>query len=212
MFSSTTDDLNRFPEQAQGLLGSRFIRLVSEITIYARDKHLTELILESVSAETSTTLKKLDIIGLDLANIDLGLLTNVVLKLQDCEIRGHGSRVGYPQVRWNLTASQLSALFTIIRQSPDLRLRQFVLPNMDLTLIPLEDLAGAIQRLEVAQFRQGWMTVEQLTTILTLAKEERLGRIRRIRIQYVGGMRSVSSALIQEARLSNKLQWGTDCY
>ena len=45
---------------------------------------------------------------------------------------------------------------------------------MDLTLIPLEDLVGAIQRLEVAHFRWGEMTVEQLTTTLTLAKERRL--------------------------------------
>ena len=82
-----------------------------------------------------------------------------------------------------------------------------MLPNMDLTLIPLEDLVGAIQRLEVAHFRWGEMTVEQLTTTLTLAKERRLGRIKRIQIYHVGGMGSISSALIWEVKLNKRLEW-----
>ena len=82
-----------------------------------------------------------------------------------------------------------------------------MLPNMDLTLIPLEDLVGAIQRLEVAHFRWGEMTAERLTTTLTLAKERRLGRIKRVEIFHVRGMRSVSSSLIREAKFNSKLEW-----
>ena len=297
--------LGRFPEQAQDLLGSRIISLVSEIRICPHWNKLTlltltKLILESVSAETASKLKKLSIFGLRLDNIDPGLLTNAVLNLQDCRITGAtlgqqeaiitgmrdstdtnlkhlelaminpqvtpdvlagaviklesfmGSlsspqleavltslattqdpklrsldlgvdissvapgivgqaftkleRVG-TELSHSLTASQLSALFTSIRQSPDLRLRELELSLKDLTLLPLEDLVGAIQRLEEAWFRRGVMTVEQLTTILTLAKEERLGRIKRIEIHSVGGMGSVSSSLIRKAKLNSKLEW-----
>ena len=88
-----------------------------------------------------------------------------------------------------------------------MRLSELVLLNKDLSLIPPEVLMGAIQRLEMVQFSGGRMTGEQFTAILTLAKEDRLGRIKRIRFICVAGMRSVSPSLIKEARLNNKLEW-----
>ena len=59
----------------------------------------------------------------------------------------------------------------------------------------------------MAGFSWGEMTAEQFTAILTLAKEDRLGKIKRIRIRWVAGMRSVSPSLLQEAQLNAKLEW-----
>lgn len=156
-----------------------------------------EAVLSSLATIQDSRLRNLFPGGpVNISSLAPGIVGQALTKLE---------QVG-PELSLSLTADHLSALFTSIRQSPNLRLRQLYLSDKDLTLIPPEDLVGAIQRLEVAMFRYGEMTVEQLTTILTLAKEERLGRIRRIRIRYVGGMRSVSSALIHEATL-NKLEW-----
>ena len=49
------------------------------------------------------------------------------------------------------------------------------------------------------------MTKEQLTAILTMAKENRLGRMKYIVIYHVAGMSSVSPSLLREARLNTKL-------
>ena len=65
----------------------------------------------------------------------------------------------------------------------------------------------AIQRLERVEFWRGEMTGEQLTAILTMAKERKLGRIETIRIALVDGMSSVSTSLLQEARQNIKLNW-----
>ena len=64
----------------------------------------------------------------------------------------------------------------------------------------------AIQRLERVEFWRGEMTGEQLTAIHILAKEDRLDRIKIIRISRVAGMSIVSPSLLQEAKLNTKLK------
>ena len=109
---------------------------------------------------------------------------------------------------WNLSAGQVSALVSRICQAPVLGLSELYLYGQDLSLVPPGLLTGAIQRLEVAEFMcKGKMAAEQVTAILTLAKEDRLGRIKRIRIFYIDGRRFVCSSLIKEARLNTKLEW-----
>ena len=72
--------------------------------------------------------------------------------------------------------------------------------------MPPDVLVGAIQRLEIVEFLGGGMTAEQATTILTLAKERRLGSIKTITIYNIIG-RSVSPSLLQEAQLNGALEW-----
>ena len=81
-------DLYRFPEQAQGLPGSGFICLVSEIRIWSCYHHLTELFLHLTSAEAATKLKKLDIHNSDYINPRL--LANVVPWLETFRVGGGG--------------------------------------------------------------------------------------------------------------------------
>ena len=108
---------------------------------------------------------------------------------------------------FHLTISQVSALISRICHSPYLRLSELVLRNKYISLVHPEVLVGAIQRLEVVRFKGGTMTGEQATAILNIAKENRLGRIKNIRINRVAGMGSVSPSLLQEARLNSKLEW-----
>ena len=111
-----------------------------------------------------------------------------------------------------LSPAQVIALFSRIRDSPDKRLSQLRLWSdddqlMDYTVVPTEVLVGAIQKLELVDFDGGEMTVEQLTAILLMAKERRLGRIKRFQIVDVIGMSSVSPSLLQAAQLNDALEW-----
>ena len=118
----------------------------------------------------------------------------------------HFQGPGSTMATWR-ASREMSALISKICHAPVLRLNELVLQYMDLWDVPPEDLVGAIQRLKMVQFLDGWMTVEQATAILTMVKENRLGRIKNIKIFSVLGMRSVSPSLLQEARLNAKLEW-----
>ena len=289
--------------KAESLLKSRVMTLVPEIVIIRGPGSDLHLILEFIRDGFPVQLKKLTIYR-GLANIDPGLLSSVVLKLEDCTIRGfkpgqlevilagirdstdtslrhldlgdvfpvwvgpdivagatmkletlkaglsrpqleavitrlaatedsrlrdldlvYGGPVNFlsldpevvagaltkletvrPQLSYHLSAGHLTALFSRICQAPVLRLTELDYYK-DLSLVPPEVLTGAIQKLEGVEFFGGRMTEEQATAILTLAKEERLGRIKTITIDSVAGMESVSPALLQEARLNDKLEW-----
>ena len=115
-------------------------------------------------------------------------------------------KVGYDLI-WSLSAAQLAAIFSRIRESPVLRLRHFGLHINNISHISPLLLVGVIQRLETFEFFLGKMTVEQATAILTMAKENKLGKIKKIRIFHVNGISSVSPSLLQEARLNSALVW-----
>ena len=108
--------------------------------------------------------------------------------------------------KWELPTGQMPAVISKICQAPDLRLNGLILHNMNISLVPPEDLVEAIQRLEMVQFLDGWMTDEQATAILTMAKESRLGRIKSIKLLRVGGIDSVFTSLLHESKLNNKLE------
>ena len=197
-------DFIKYPDQREDLLKSRIFRLVPEISIKRADHHLMQLVLQSIQGGVTGELKKLTIKyswrpyeHVDIAGMDPEVVAGALTKLETVD---YG-------LSWSLSAGQVSALISRICQAPVMRLSELHLLNKDLSLIPPGLLTGAIQRLEMVLFSQGRMTGEQVTAILTLAKEDRLGRIKRIRIKWVAGMRSVSSSLIKEARLNNKLEW-----
>ena len=110
-----------------------------------------------------------------------------------------------------LAPVQVISLFSRIRDSPNQRLSQLRLwsydDGMDYTVVPTEVLVGAIRKLEVVDFGGGEMTEEQLTAILLMAKERKLGRIKRFQIRNVIGMSSVSPSLLQAAQLNDALEW-----
>ena len=106
-----------------------------------------------------------------------------------------------------LSPGQVAALFGRIRESPVLRLTKLDLAIKDLSHVPVEVVVGAIQKLEEVVFSNGRMTVEQFTAILIMAKEDRLGRIKKIEIIGVDYEGSVSPALLHEAKLNSALVW-----
>ena len=89
-----------------------------------------------------------------------------------------------------------------------MRLTQLDLPIIsDITFVPPDDLVGTIQKLEEVQFRWGIMTAEQVSAILIMVKENRLGRIKKIKIIGVNYVGSVSPTLLHEAQLNSALVW-----
>ena len=158
-----------------------------------------EAILTRLAASQDSRLRRLGIRDgpVTISTLDPEVVAGALVKLETV-----GDVLSY-----GLSAGQLLALISRINNSPDLRLKELILYGKYLSLVPPEVLVGAIQRLEVAEFWRGKMTGEQLTAILTLAKENRLGRIKIIRINRVAGMGSVSPSLLQEARLNSKLEW-----
>ena len=158
-----------------------------------------EAVLTMLAATEDSRLRDLVVYGGGGANLSLldpEVVAGALIKLKTVKTDIHG-----------LSNGQLSALFSRILQAPVLRLTRLHLWGKVLSLVPPQVMAGAIQRLEVVELQLGRMTGEQATVILTLAKEERLGRIKTIKIYQIRGMRSVSPALIQEARLNAKLKW-----
>ena len=113
------------------------------------------------------------------------------------------------EISWNLSPNQHSALFCKIKNSKNLTLRQLHMINMNISIVPIEILLGAIRKLKIVHFIRGRMSKEQATAIITSAKEKRLGKIELIRFSYVIGMSSVSPSLLREAKLNSqyKLLW-----
>ena len=159
--------------------------------------HQVEAVITRLAASEDSRQKKLEVFFVDLSSLDPEVVAGALIKLETVGL----------QLTDRLSAGHLPALFSRICHSPDLRLSELVLTSRYLSLVPPEVLVGAIQRLERVKFLYGRMTEEQVTAILTLAKEERLGKIKSIRISRVYGMGSVSHSLLQEARLNAKLKW-----
>ena len=163
-----------------------------------------EAIISKLAATEDSRLRQLEHYGgrVNLPSLDPEVVAGALVKLESIDSIPGSDLID------NLSPDQLSALFSRIRRSPVMRLCHLILTNKDLSLVPPEDLVGAIKRLEVVQLLYGRMTAEQLTAILTMAKEDRLGRIKNIKISFVAGRSSVSPSLLQEARrLNNKLKW-----
>ena len=110
-----------------------------------------------------------------------------------------------------VTAGQLESLFQMLisqqEEAGQSTLRELMLSSTDLSSVSPEVLVGAIQSLETVDFWSGKMTAEQITAILTMLKENRQERLKKLEIigPEVGG--GVSSTLLQEARLNNTLIW-----
>ena len=162
-----------------------------------------EAVITRLAATEDSRLRDLDLVyggPVNFLSLDPEVVAGALTKLETVGL----------QLADNLSAGQLPALFSRIYQAPDLRLTRLCLFYKDISSVPPEVLTGAIQRLEVVQFVDGRMTEEQATAILTLAKEERLGKIKNISIYRVADMESVSPSLLQEARVNAKLEWIDD--
>ena len=157
-----------------------------------------EAVLARLAAHQDSRLWQLRVFGkpLKISTLDPEVLAAAFVKLET---------VGF-DLTDGLSTGQLSALFSRICQSQVLRLTELYLFNKDLSLVPPEVLVGAIQRLEIVEFGGGRMTAEQAIAILTIVKERRLGKIKKIMIKSVEGMRSVTPSLLQEAKLNAKFQ------
>ena len=115
--------------------------------------------------------------------------------------------VDTPTTYW-MDEEHISVFINMIRESSNARLSNVQFLNSKFTHLPPEVLVGAVQKLEEVQFRGGHMTVEQATSILTMIKERRLGKIKKIVMgSIIRDITSVSPSLLQEAKLNPALTW-----
>ena len=161
--------------------------------------HQMEAIFTRLVSNQNSRLRRLEVFGgpVDLNSLDPELVSGALVKLEV---------VQHP-LSSKLSTGQVAALFSWICNSPDMRLSELYLYRKNISLVPPQVLIGAIQRLEWAVFGWGRMTTEQITAILTMVKERRLGRIKTIKIFGVAGMRFVSTSLLQEAKIDSTLKW-----
>ena len=153
------------------------------------DPNIVVPFLEFTRDGETAHLKKLTIVGDHAPDILAGAATNL------------------EALKARLSSAQAEAVLTRICNIPDLRLSQLELLTSELSLVAPEVLVMAVQRLEKAWFVLGNMTAEQATAILNVVKEDRLGRIKEIQIIGNYGMSSVSTSLLQEAKMNKKLVW-----
>lgn len=98
--------------------------------------------------------------------------------------------------------AHLEALFMLMEEAGGSKLKQLRFCFTDLSSVSPEILVGIIQRLERVVVWGGVMTADQVTTILTMLKENQQGRLKDI---WIDGPRfdgSVSPALLQQAKLN----------
>ena len=112
----------------------------------------------------------------------------------------------------HLSDGQLASLISRICDSPDLMLSHLDLHRKNLSLITPEVLVGAIGRVEVVKFKLVGIPFMHATAILNIAKENKLGRIKKIEIQDAreiafGMTFDVSPSQIQQAQMNNILIW-----
>lgn len=161
-----------------------------------------EAIITRLADTQDSRLRRLSVSGygyLYSLSLDPEIVARALVKLEEVGV----------DLRLFLSAGQLSALLSRIRDSPELRLSKLHLYYLksEISLLPPEVLVGAIQRLEEFKFSWGKMTAEQATAVLTMVKEGRLGRIKKLGFCDVRGMRSVSPSLLQQAKLNGALEW-----
>ena len=117
-----------------------------------------EAIITRLVADQDSRLRKLEsyaAVDFDMSSLDPEVLAGALVKLET---------VGW-DLSINLSPGQLTALLSRICQAPVLKLKELVLHDKNLSLVPPEVLAGAIQKLERVEFLYGRMTAEQATAI-----------------------------------------------
>ena len=159
-------DLSKYPHQSQDLINSRIIRIVPEISIQSAGQNILEWLLESIMDGETAKLKKLNISNTcwALNNIDSGLLSSAVLKLQDCRI--FGARPG-----------QQRAIFAGIKDSTNTSLRHLDL-GFTVLQVPSDIVAEVAMKLEKLVARLSTLQLKAVLTRLAATKDSRLRRLR----------------------------------
>lgn len=160
-----------------------------------------EAIFTRLAATQDSRLRRLRSNSYDISSLDPGTLAGGLVKLNEVVVGEDHS--------YCLSADQVTALLSGIRDSPEVRLSKLHFFEKDLSQLPTELLVEALQKLEEVKFSEGKMTAAQFTAVLTMVKEGRMGRIKKIVFNWVTGMRSVSPALLKQAKLNKalKFQW-----
>ena len=112
--------------------------------------------------------------------------------------------VGYSLTR-PLSPSQVTALFSRIRYDPEMKITGLHL-HINISHVPPETLIETLQKVEEVYFLDARMTAEQAIAILTMIKENRIGKLQKIRNELPMIEEPVPSALLQEAKQNNALE------
>ena len=157
----------------------------------------TEAVLTRLAATMDSRLKRLSLHkSINLESMDPVILAEALIKLE------------FIGVHWfRLSATQLTSLISKIRHSPDMRIIMLCLNYTDLSPVPPEILIEALQKVKDVFIMFTRLTAEQFTAILTMVKENRLGRLQRITIWDCHIEGQVSPALLEEAKQYKALDY-----
>ena len=132
----------------------------------------------------------------DISSMDPEIVARALAKLEI---------VGYDLTQ-SLSPSQLTALFSRIRYDPEMKITGLYL-HMNISHVPPETLIQTLQKVKEVTFFGTRMTAEQATAILTMIKENRIGKLQKIRNEVPMIEGPVPSTLLQEAKQNNALEF-----
>ena len=165
-----------------------------------------EAIFTRIAGSQDSKLRSLDgwqvsgISGVDVSMVSSAVFAGALSRLESV----------YLGLYTRVTAGQLEALFTVLTShqaeagEPKLKELGLMLCGMDFSSVSSELLVRAIQRLEKVEFFYARMTVEQITAVRTMVKENRQGRLKNVKIYFSSV--SVSPVLIREARMNHAVK------
>ena len=157
-----------------------------------------EAILTRIAGSPDSKLRRLDgwqvsgISGVDVSMVSSAVFAGALSRLESV----------YLGLYTRVTAGQLEALFTVLTsqqaEAGEPKLKELGLDGVDLLSVSSELLVRAIQRLENVEFFYARMTVEQITAVHTMVKENRQGRLETVKMDGVD--------LLWEARRNHAME------
>ena len=129
-------------------------------------------VLTRLALTPDARLRRLALYGsVHISHLDPEILTSALVKLESV---GRDLSSG-------LSASQVTALVTRIRDSQDLRLKELAL-FCDISPLSPGLLVAAIKKLEGVLFCRARMTLEQAWALYSLVRDESIGRLKKIKL------------------------------
>ena len=160
-----------------GIDGQKYqliVRASNEWSMYSlTPDHVTSL-FSKISDSSVMNMKDLQLAYCEIPHIPPELLSQALTKLETFEA----------QMSDNLTAAQISAVFTSLSVEKDLKLKALDLSLNDLSSVPTETLVAGISGLEWVNLFQTELTTEQLTGIFTGLSVEKDHKLKTIDLGF----------------------------
>ena len=180
------------------LFGEALVRIETVNLFYSQglisEDQLSSLFRKIVNTE-QMRLRELNLGRENISHVSPDIISHAVVKL-----------VSFTAHDCNLTAAQLSSIFTRLSELEDHKLRTLSLVQNDLSTVPTEALVSVISGLEVVDFSQTMLTTEQLTRIYRMVADRESSRLRKINVTWNDNLGLICPDLRDRARLNQSVE------